>query len=457
MAHKKYEMIVIGAGAAGSGVASSAAKQGKRVLQIEKDNLGGTCLNYGCDPTKTLLNIAGQLHQALNAEALGLHIPEADFSWPRVQEHLHQVVDQLRGGDFEQGKKQLQESGIDVIRGEAHFVSPKAVMVNGETIEGDSFVICVGSQTVVPSIEGLKETGYLTNVEAIWLSHLPRSMAILGGGANGIEFSQLFHRFNVSITTIDSGPRILDKEDAELAEILQKTLRDEGLRLLTNTQLTKVRRAPEGKILTLKHKDGSEQELVVDEILIASGRAPKIEALNLEAAGVQTEKGAVKVDEHQRTNVPHIWAAGDVTNMLPFTHVASEQGRIAGHNAFSDKLHSFTDLTIPWVMYTDPPLAHVGKTEEQLKEAKTPYKALKVSYTDIERALLNGQMGGLIKLLVDYDGELLGGHILGPNADDLIGQVTIAMQNHLKIDQLANTVMPYPTLSEGLRAAANKF
>ena len=452
-----YDLLVIGAGAAGGAAARAAVSRGARVVQVERDQIGGTCLNYGCDPTKTLLHIAQELYRARHSEKFGLAIPLSSLEWQQVQAYVRGVVDQMRGGNTEEASKQLRQQGIDFLAGEARFISPREVVVNDQTIAAERVIIATGCQASAPEIMGLREAGFLTNVGAVWLPTLPDRLAIIGGGAIGIEFAQMFQRFGVKVTVIERNAQILEKEELELVEILSYTLEREGIELITGAELQRVQKTSVGKRLTYRREQEDERELVVDDILVALGRRPALEGLGLEKIGVKTTKKGIEVDQMLRTNLPHIWAAGDVASSYKFTHVASEQGTLAAHNAFAEQPTPFDDRVIPWVTFTDPPLAHVGQTEDELRQANVLYKTARVESKELERALIIGQTEGLIKLLVDPQGQLLGGHILGARADELLAPLILAMHSRLPIEQLAATLMPYPTLSEGLRVAASQL
>ncbi|HEU5230144.1 MAG TPA: dihydrolipoyl dehydrogenase [Ktedonobacteraceae bacterium] len=456
METKHYDLLVIGAGAAGSTAATSAASNGVHVALIERDKIGGTCLNYGCDPTKTLLHIATMLHQARHADRYGLRIPSVSTDWKAVGEYTREVIERIRGGTSDEASAELRKKGIEVIKGEASFVSPHEVSVLGKTIAAERIIVASGSQTLAPPIEGLKQAGFITNVEAVALPELPRRLAIVGGGAIGIEFAQMYHRFGVNVTVLERSSYPLGTEDRELATQLCDLLEQEGIHIETEAELRQVQRVSAGKKLIYRCKDGPQQELIADEILLALGRRPTLEKLNLAAIGVKTEKKGIVVDQYLRTSVPHIWAAGDVAGGLQFTHVAYQQGKVAAQNAFATDPQPFDDSVIPWVTYTDPPLAHVGQTEEQLREQGIAYKAACMKFSEVERAITNGQTEGLVKLLVDPQGAILGGHILGARADDLLTPIIVAMHAKLSVKQLASTIIPYPTLSEAVRWAADR-
>jgi dihydrolipoamide dehydrogenase len=457
MPKQAYDLLVIGAGAAGSTAASNAAQNGTRIALVERDSIGGTCLNYGCDPTKTLIHIASMLYHARHADQFGLRISEASFEWASVMSWVQQAINRIRGGTSEEAARELSQKGIDVLKGEAAFVSPHELSVAGTSVSAQRFIIATGSENIIPPIEGLSEVGYITNVQAVSLPRLPKRLAIVGGGAIGIEFAQLFHRFGVEVTVLEHSPALLDKEDRELADTVCTLLRSEGLRLETHVELRRVQRDPAGKCLTIRCENHEEEQLVVDEILLAIGRRPALASLQLEKAGVRTAKNGIEVDATLRTNIPHIWASGDVTGGLQFTHVAYEQGKLAAHNAFAQEPQAFENRVIPWVTYTDPALAHVGKTEDQLREDGVEYRAARMYFKDVERAVAEDKTDGLVKLLVDKQAKILGGHILAPAAGDLLAPIILAMQAGLSVETLASTIMPYPNMIEGVHWAADKL
>ncbi len=457
-----YDLLVIGAGAAGSTAATTAAQQGRRVLMIERDKIGGTCLNYGCDPTKTLLSIAALFHKTQHMSRFGLHTSAPTFVWEEVQAYVQQVIKRIRGGSSDEARIELQKNGVEVLRGDARFATPHDVLIRSRegiehVIVAERVIIATGNKTTIPPMQGLQETGFITNIEAVSLPQLPRRLAIIGGGAIGMEFAQMFRRFGVDVTVLEHTPSLLAKEDREIAEQLIHLLVQEGVRTRTGVDLLSIQQSNEGKRLLFRNNGHEEEELVVNEILLAVGRQPAIETLNLAAAGVKATQKGIMVDGTMRTNVPHIWAAGDVIGDLQFTHLAYEQGKLAAQNAFAEQPELFGERVIPWVTYTDPALAHVGKTEEELREAGVKYKIGRMYFKDVERAIAQDETDGLVKLLVDTQDNILGGHILGTRADDLLAPIVVAMHTGLPASMLATTILPYPTLSEGVRWAADRI
>jgi pyruvate/2-oxoglutarate dehydrogenase complex dihydrolipoamide dehydrogenase (E3) component len=455
MPSQPYDLLVIGAGPAGSGAALAAAEQGYRVALVERDKIGGTCLNYGCDPTKVLLHAAHLLHAARRAENYGLRIPSAEADWLEVQASLHKVLDQMRGGDDQQAREHLAKKGIHVRKGDAYFQSPHEIVIKDQTVYAERSIIASGSQAVVPQIKGLCDAGFITHKQAVYLPMLPRRLAILGGGSIAIQFAQMFHRFGVKVTLIEQDTTFLSKDDRELADMLCGLLSNEGIRMETRVELSSVCRDGEVKQLTIRCPGCPEEVLLVDEILVAIGLKPVLDTLNLAAAGVEVGENGVKVDQTLRTSISHIWAAGNVIGRYQFTHVAYDQGRLAAYNAFAGKPRPFDDRVIPWVIYTAPELAHVGKTEEQLRDAGIAYQVGRKPMSEVEQAVASRQTDGQVKLLIANDGTILGGHILSAHAGELIAPVILAMRAGLPAEMLATTMLPYLTMAESVRWAAD--
>lgn len=457
MTRDEYDLIIIGAGGAGSTAANHAAKMGKHVALIERDKLGGTCLNYGCDPTKTLLHTAHLLYHAQHASKLGLHVPTAEADWTKVQAHVRQVLKTIRGGTLTQAKAGITAQGIDLFMGEASFTSAHEIDVDGKTLRGKHFIIATGTIPAIPKIEGLSETGYITNEEAVSLAKLPKRLVVLGGGPIGLEFAQMFSRFGVQVVMLEQSQQPLPREDRELALALCAQLNTEGIRLEFGTEMRRGKSDQHGKHIHIRNQDGTEDDLVADELLVAVGRRPALDTLNLKAAGVDFNAEGISTNPSLRTNVPHIWAAGDITSKYQFTHVAASQGELVVHNVFSKKPRSFDDRFIPWVTFTDPELARVGQTEADLQEANIPYRVGRANFEKLDRAIATDQTLGSVKLLAGADGKILGGHILGANAGEVIAPVIYAMRFGLTVKMVADAILPYPTMAEAVRSAASQF
>lgn len=451
VSNTSYDVLIIGAGAAGSTVVDALCKQGRRVALIEKDKMGGTCLNYGCDPTKTMLYTAELLYQAQNAGPYGIHIDSAKVEWSSLLKRIEQVQNEMRGGTPEEANQAMRKRGVDLVIGQAKFVSPHAVEVNGQRLEADKFLIATGVRSAIPNVPGLEEAGYITNKRAVSLPQLPERLAIIGGGQLGIEFAQIFSRFGVEVAVFEGSERIMSGDDAELVAELRQILTGEGIRIETGAKLVRVEQIADGKRLSFE--DGSTH--TVDEILLAAGRTPNIETLNLDAAGVESDpQKGILVDETLRTSVDHIWAGGDVAGAYRFTHVAENHGEVIVHNMTSNTPKAFDPTVISWATYTDPSLATVGRTEEELGEKGIAYRVFTQKFSEIPKALATGWKAGRVKLLVGEDDSILGGHILAKQAGDLLAPIILAMQCQLPISAVADTTFPYPTLVEGVSQAA---
>jgi len=453
---EQYDLIVIGGGAGGSACTQMVVDAGYRVAQIERDHLGGTCLNYGCDPTKTLLHIGQQLQQAVRAERYGFPRERRSVDWAAVRQRVDEVQTAMRGGKPEEARQQMRSEGIDLVMGEAAFVSPHEIEVKGRRLYAQRFLIATGQEPLIPAIPGLRDTGFLTNREALYLPELPARLAVIGGGPLGTEFAQLFHRLDVAVSLFDAGDQILPKDDPELASALAQCLSDEGIDIRTGRRLKAVQPSSAGKELLFGH-GANEERFHCDELLLALGRRPALQALQLQVAGVATNKEGIVVDATLRTSVPHIWAAGDIATDYPFTHTAVAQSQYLAEAIFAEDPPPFDNRAIPWVTYTDPALAHVGQTEQELQEAGVEYRVAQAHFGDIPRAQITGETAGQVKLLVGNDGHLLGGHILASGAGDLIAPIVLAMRNDLPISALQSVVLPYPTMVQALRQAARSL
>jgi pyruvate/2-oxoglutarate dehydrogenase complex dihydrolipoamide dehydrogenase (E3) component len=457
MAKNEYDLIVIGAGGAGSTAASSAVSTGKHVALIERDKLGGTCLNYGCDPTKTLLHAAHQLYHAQHAANQGLIFPQAGADWNKVQAHVRQVIETIRGGTPSQARANIAAEGIDLFMGEAKFSSAHEIAVDGKLLRSKRFIIATGTIPSIPEIEGLAEIGYITNEEAVSLPELPERLVVIGGGPIGLEFAQMFSRFGVHVVVLERSQQPLPREDRELALALCSQLGAEGIRLEFGTEMRCGEIDQHGKHIIIRDLEGREEDLVADQLLVAAGRKPALDTLNLEAAGVHFTAEGVSTNANLRTNVPHIWAAGDITSKYQFTHVAANQGQLAARNVFAKTPRPFDDSVIPWVTFTDPELARVGPSEADLQEAGIKYRVGRANFDKLDRAIANDQTFGSVKILASAEGKILGGHILGANAGELIALIVYAIRFGLTVRKVADAILPYPTMSEAVRSAASQF
>lgn len=443
-----YDLIVIGAGAAGSTAAFEARAEGARVALIEAWKVGGTCLNAGCDPTKALVRAASLLHGARGARQFGIQIEGAGADWASVIGRVERVIDTIRGGD---GDRNIREAGIDLRKGHARFVAPGEIEVGGDILRGEAVILATGARAAIPPIPGLREHGFITNIEAVTLPELPHSLSILGTGVIAMEFAQIFARFGVQVTMVGRNPRLLPAEEPELAAILGGVLQDEGVRIETGVALEGVEQAGAGKRLT-GWRHGQRLEIEAEEILVAAGRAPNIEDMGLEIAGVVTSELGIQVDATLRTSAPGIWAAGDCVAGAPrYTALADHQARVAVHNALGGAPRESAVTVVPTAIFTDPELARVGLSEAQAREAGYAVRAETVPMRDLARAVITGETAGAVKLVADADsGRLLGGSVLAAGGAELLGEIALAVRLGLDCRAIADTLHAYPTFSEGV-------
>jgi pyruvate/2-oxoglutarate dehydrogenase complex dihydrolipoamide dehydrogenase (E3) component len=452
---RHYDLIVIGGGASGSYVASGAVDQGLSVALIEEWKLGGTCLNAGCDPTKAMVRTAEVLHLARTASRFGISVPAARLEWKALRTRVDDLIDEIRGGD---GPANVRAQGIDLYETHGKFLSDYEVLAGDGLLTGDRILIATGQTTRVPPVDGLEETGYLTNIDAVALDELPASLVIIGGGVVAVEFAQTFSRYGVEVTVVGTQDRLLPKEDEELSAELTRILGDEGITLQMRSRATGARRLPDGEVsLRCSVEDGPPVDLVASEVLVATGRTPNIAGLDLDSAGVWFGERGIQVDAQMRTNVPHIFAVGDVTGIYPFTHVADYQARIALHNIVNEDGATKADYrVVPWVTFSDPELARVGLTEAEARAGGYSAVTSTVPFAEMTRAMTSDQRDGLVKLVVDRaTHQVLGGHILGSGAGELIGEIAVVMQHRLPVSALNDTIHPYPTMSEAIFKAAH--
>jgi pyruvate/2-oxoglutarate dehydrogenase complex dihydrolipoamide dehydrogenase (E3) component len=447
-----FDLVVIGAGAAGSTVASAAAERGYAVALIEQGKVGGTCLNTGCDPTKTLVRAAEIAHLARTAGRFGIDVGTVSVDWPSVRARVAEVIETIRGGD---GEQNIRDQGITLIKAHGRFVDPATVVAGDHRLRAERFLIATGARAAVPRIAGLERAGYLTSDHVPELERLPESMVIVGGGPIGVEFAQIFARLGVEVTLAGSRPCMLPREEPELCEALADVLVAEGIRWEPNLRIRHATRRG-GRKVVRGERGGDMVELEAAEIMVATGRSSNIDRLGLEDAGIQANDHAILVDSQLRTSNPIVYAAGDVTGIYNFTHVADYQARIVEHNIFDDEQPVRADYrVVPWVTYADPELARVGLTEEEARAGCFDVVTATVPFADMPRALTLGERAGMVKLVVDGQSRsILGGHILGSRAGELIGEVAMAMERRLPVDAIASTIHPYPTMSEGVFWAA---
>lgn len=455
-----FDLVIIGGGVAGLVSASGAAQLGAKVALIEKESLGGDCLHWGCVPTKTLVYSAKVATLIRRSEEFGIEKENARVNFQKIMSRMRSIQERIGKND---APERFQKMGVEVVFGEGKFLDPHTFEINqnGKQIRGRKFLIATGSRPVMLPIPGLKESGALTNMTALQLSYLPKSMVILGAGPIGLEFAQVFARLGSKVTVIEKMGQILPREDKEAADTLETILKKEGIEIVTCMEVKEVKRNQEGKRLVAAQCEiHGTLRLDVDEIMIAIGRAPNLEGLNLSFVGVEHDKKGIKVDASMRTNVRHIFAAGDVTGLYPFTHVAEYQAGIVVSNALFPFINRKADYrVVPWVTYTDPELGRVGLTEEEAKKeyGEKNIQVFRFQFEDVDRAVIEGEGHGLIKLLCDKKNQILGVHVLGPNAGELLHEYVLAMKAKIPITQISQSIHVYPTLAQSVKRACDQY
>lgn len=457
-----YDLVVIGAGTAGLVVAAGAAGLGLglKVALIEKHLMGGDCLNVGCVPSKCMIRSSRVAADLRDAARFGIHPPdEVKVDFAAVMARMRRIRAGISPHD---SAERFQKIGVDIFLGEGRFTGGNAIAVGNQTLRFKKAVIATGARAVRPSIEGIDQAGYLTNETVFSLTEQPQRLAVIGGGAIGCELAQVFRRLGSEVVLLNRGDRILTKEDADAAEIVQKAFVQEGIRLVLKSQITRVTKTIEGKVIHFTC-NGQEESVTVDEILIGAGRAPNVEGLNLEAVGVEYDKrNGVKVNDQLQTTNPKIFAAGDICMDWKFTHAADAAARIVIKNTlfspFGLGRSKLSDLVMPWTTYTDPEVAHVGMYEHEAQEKGIEVEMIKVPFDTVDRAIADGEEEGFVKILYQKGSDrLLGATIVARHAGEMISEVTAAIVGKLGLNTLSTVIHPYPTQAEGIKKAADAY
>ncbi|MDJ1172401.1 mercuric reductase [Roseofilum sp. BLCC_M154] len=459
----RYDLVVIGAGTAGLVVAAGAAglDLGLKVALVEKNLMGGDCLNLGCVPSKCLIRSSRVVQDIRNAPNFGIHpSEEININFAQVMERMRKIRAEISHHDSVQ---RFQSLGIDVFLGEAQFTGNSRVEVEGKTLPFKKAVIATGARAVRPQIQGLEEVGFLTNETVFNLTECPKRLAVIGGGPIGCELAQSFHRLGAQVTLFHNKEHLLDREDPDAAEIVQNQFQQEGIQLVLNSQIGRVEATPEGKIMNFSTQGSSQSySLEVDQILAGAGRAPNVEGLNLQGVGVDYDRKGVKVNDYLQTTNPKIYAAGDICMNWKFTHAADAAARIVLKNAlfspFGLGKSKLSDLIMPWATYTDPEIAHVGLYEREAQEKGIEIETIKVLMSSVDRAIADGETEGFVKIHYRQGSDkMVGATIVARHAGDMISEVTTAIAAKIGLSQLSSTIHPYPTQAEAIKKAADAY
>jgi pyruvate/2-oxoglutarate dehydrogenase complex dihydrolipoamide dehydrogenase (E3) component len=458
-----YNVVVIGAGTAGLVTAAGTAGLGGRVALIERNLMGGDCLNFGCVPSKALISSARLIQQIRESEKWGLEQQLPEFIFEKVLERMRARRTKLAPND---SQERFESLGVDVFRGEARFVAVDEVEVNGQRLRAKNFVIATGSRATIPKIEGIDDVPYFTN-ETIFdgLKEKPGSMIVLGGGPIGCELTQTFCRLGTQVTIIQRGDQLLPREDRDVAEFLEHRLINEGVRIIKNVDARAVATSDAGQVALefLDRQSGqlAERTFFADALLVAIGRSPNLQSLDLKSAGIDVNKSGVRVNDYLQTSQPHIYAVGDVIGPFLFTHMADAQARVVVRNIlmpFQFLRQKMDYSVVPWCTYTDPEVARVGLGEKAAQQENIDYDLFVVRLEDVDRAVVESEEAGSAKILTAKGSDkILGATIVAPHAGDLLHEFVLAMNAKIGLGKIAATIHAYPTFAELARKAGDKY
>lgn len=454
----RYNLVVIGGGTAGLVAAAGAAGLGAKVALIERRLLGGDCLNVGCVPSKALIRCARAAAAVRDADRFGVHPSgdgEIDVDFPQIMERMRRLRAEISPHD---SAARFRDLGIDVFIGDASFIDESSVRVSDAVLTFARAVIATGARASAPPIPGLTEAGYLTNETVFSLTTLPARLAVIGAGPIGCELAQTFARFGSIVTLIEAESRIIPREDEEAATIVEESMKRDGVNIICGGKAAQVSTGEGDKVIALECH-GKKIDLRVDEILVGVGRTPNVDGLNLEAAGVEYDpKTGVKVNDFLRTSNRRIYAAGDICSPLKFTHLSDAHARIVIQNALFFVRAKASRLIVPWCTYTDPEVAHVGMYEHEARERGIEVKTIRIDLTKIDRAMLDGEDEGFLKVHIKTSSDrILGATLVAAHAGDMISEITATIAAGGGLSSLAKSIHPYPTQAEVIKKAADEF
>jgi pyruvate/2-oxoglutarate dehydrogenase complex dihydrolipoamide dehydrogenase (E3) component len=452
----RYNLVVVGAGTAGLVSAAAAAGLGARVALIERGLMGGDCLNVGCVPSKALIRAARAAADVRRAGELGVRVPDGvRVDFPAVMERVRRVRAALSPTD---SARRFAGLGVDVFLGDGRFTGPDAAEVGGAALRFKRAVIATGARAAAPPIPGLAAAGYLTNETVFELTALPRRLAVVGAGPIGCELSQAFARLGSAVTLIESEAQILIREDRDAALCVERSLARDGVRFLLGARLDRVEAAGSARVLHLT-RAGAPEALEVDAILVGVGRAPNVEGLGLDRAGVAHDvRSGIRVNDRLQTTNPRIYAAGDVCSPLRFTHHSDFQARIAVQNALFLGRARASALTLPWCTYTDPEIAHVGLSEREARERGIAVRTFVQQLAEVDRAVLDGETEGFVKVHVRAGTDrIVGATVVASHAGEMLPELTLAIARGIGLGKIARVIHTYPTQADAIRKLGDAY
>ena len=450
-----YDVVIIGGGAAGLVAATGAAALGAKTALIEKNKLGGDCTWYGCIPSKSLLKSAQIFSLVKRLKEFGISAgTQNTYDSSLVMSHVRDIIKKI---STHHPREVFEKRGIKVLFAGPKFIDQNTLECKGEKISAKRFIIATGSHPMIPPIAGLKDIGYLTNENIFDLEVLPKSLAVLGGGPIGMELSLAFARLGVEVSIIEMFDRLMAREDKEIAEVLVDEFKAEGIRIYTGKKA--VRFLKDGGLvsLTLEDKDKKQSVVKAEQVLVAVGRAANVQGLDLEKSGVKYSTKGVEVDATLRTSAKNIYACGDVAGPYQFSHMAEYQAIIAIGNALFPFKRKVDYSVVPWCTFTDPEVARVGLTEDEAKAKHKNIRVYRSFYSGNDRAVTDREEKGLAKVITDKKGYILGAHIVGANAGEIIHEYVLVKSLKLKIKNLSSAIHIYPTLAQVVKRSADEY
>lgn len=449
-----YDVAVIGGGPGGYVAAIRAAQLGGKVLLVEQDKLGGVCLNRGCIPTKTLLKSAEKWQELQTCHEFGLLAENISFNFAAITQRKNQVVSKLRSGI----EQLIKSNAIEVVYGVGRLEGPNRLSVSqGDeqiSYEVKNIIIATGSMPMDLPILGQELPDVINSNQLLEMTYVPASMMVIGAGAVGIEFAAIFQSFGTKVTVVEMLPRILPGIDSDMVKRMTPLLRKQGIKMLINTKVMSMRDSVDGIRVSVDNGQGME-ELVVEKVLVATGRRPVVDGLGLAAAGIEYSRAGIKVNKNMETNIRGIYAIGDVTGQEMWAHAASAEGMVAAENALGGQV-TVDYSAVPGCLFTTPELAMVGLTEQEAQDQKLEIKVSKFNFASNGKAVAMGETDGLVKIIAHATSDkVLGMHILGAHASDLIMEGAIAIRNGLRAEEIAHTIHPHPSLSETVMESAH--